>query len=326
MNEKKEKMFRIGTMIGSILLSVIVTIVSALKFKSDGNIGEGNISLDSLQIGISLLLGCCTFMIIELISLVFYSISYTIQKRQDDEFMENITEYSKMLYDINRDFYIVSKDSHGPHDLFVTYAKKEIEKLNSILSKAANQKEFSISSDYIVNATGVFDAFSQVTGKKVLKMTFPIWKEDNAIFTSQADIHFFEVLKLKMDSKEVDGVEVILIYDDKKLLDRSDVKKLLNFFSAEEGYTCKVALLNDFKTVCESNGVSSQFVDFGIYGPKMLYITEQYLPIHKRTYYKDETRVRHYTRLFDEVWNSDVITKSNPSNNTTHVGLAEIIR
>ena len=151
--------------------------------------------------------------------------------------MENITEYSKMLYDINRDFYIVSKDSHGPHDLFVTYAKKEIEKLNSILSKAANQKEFSISSDYIVNANGVFDAFSQVTGKKVLKMTFPIWKEDNAIFTSQADIHFFEVLKLKMDSKEVDGVEVILIYDDKKLLDRSDVKKLLNFFSAEEGYT-----------------------------------------------------------------------------------------
>lgn len=240
--------------------------------------------------------------------------------------MKDITEYSKMLYDINRDFYIVSKDSHGPHDLFVTYAKKEIEKLNSILSKAANQKEFSISSDYIVNANGVFDAFSQVTGKKVLKMTFPIWKEDNAIFTSQADIHFFEVLKLKMDSKEVDGVEVILIYDDKKLLDRSDVKKLLNFFSAEEGYTCKVALLNDFKAVCESNGVSSQFVDFGIYGSKMLYITEQYLPIHKGTYYKDETRVRHYTRLFDEVWNSDVITKANPSNNTTHVELAEIIR
>ena len=283
MNEKKEKMFRIGTMIGSILLSVIVTIVSALKFKSDGNIGEGNISLDSLQIGISLLLGCCTFMIIELISLVFYSISYTIQKRQDDEFMENITEYSKMLYDINRDFYIVSKDSHGPHDLFVTYAKKEIEKLNSILSKAANQKEFSISSDYIVNANGVFDAFSQVTGKKVLKMTFPIWKEDNAIFTSQADIHFFEVLKLKMDSKEVDGVEVILIYDDKKLLDRSDVKKLLNFFSAEEGYTCKVALLNDFKAVCESNGVSSQFVDFGIYGPKMFTLLNnisQYIKEH----------------------------------------------
>lgn len=54
---------------------------------------------------------------------------------------------------------------------------------------------------------------------KVDLMTFPIWKEDNAIFTSQADIHFFEVLKLKMDSKEVDGVEVILIYDDKKLLD-----------------------------------------------------------------------------------------------------------
>lgn len=326
MNEKKEKLLRIGIMIGSVLLSVIVTIVSALTFKSDGNVGEASISLDSLQIGIALLLGCCTFMITELISLVFYSISYSIQKRQDDEFMENITEYSKMLYDINRDFYIVSKDSHGPHDLFVTYAKKEIEKINTTLSKTANQKEFSISSDYIVNANGVFDAFSQVAGKKVLKMTFPVWKEDGAIFTSQADIHFFEVLKQKMEKEEIDDVEVIFIYDDKKILERSDVKKLLDFFSAEEGYTCKVAFMNDFRKVCESNGVTSQFVDFGIYGPKMLYIAEQYTPIHKGTYYKDETKVRHYTRLFDEVWNSDAITKANPSKNTAHVDLADVIK
>lgn len=56
------------------------------------------------------------------------------------------------------------------------------------------------------------------------------------------------------------------------------------------------------------------------------FVSYCYLPIHKGTYYKDETRVRHYTRLFDEVWNSDVITKANPSNNTTHVELAEIIR
>ena len=77
--------------------------------------------------------------------------------------------------------------------------------------------------------------------------------------------------------------------------------------------------------VCDTNGISSQFLDFGIYGPKMLFITEQYIPTHKGTYYKDETKVKHYHRLFDEVWNSDAITRPNPSNCTSKIDLSDLI-
>lgn len=324
-NEKREKITRISIMIGTILLSVLVTIISAIKLTGENaSVVEPPISLDAINLGISLLLGCSTFIIIELISLVFYSISYTKQQLVDEKFMDNITEYSHLLHDINRFYYSIYKERHGDNDLFVTYAKKEIEKLHSVLSKAANQKEFSISSDYIINAGGVFDAFSQTT-EHVLKMTFPITVSDGALFTSQADIHFFEVLKAKVDGKELDGVKVIVILENQDLLQRDDVKKLLDFFKTTSNYSCKIAIQNDFMAVCDTNGISSQFIDFGIYGPKMLYIAEQYVPTHKGTYYKDETKVKHYHRLFDEVWDSDAITRPNPSTCTNKVELSSLI-
>ncbi len=324
-DEKHEKKIRIFIMIGTILLSVLATIISALNLTgANASTTETSISLDAINLGISLLLGCSTFIIIELISLVFYSISYTKQQHEDEKFMDNITEYSHLLHDINRFYYSINKESHGDNDLFVTYAKKEIEKLHSVLSKAANQKEFSISSDYIINAGGVFDAFSQ-TSVHILKMTFPIMVADGAIFTSQADIHFFEVLKEKVDRKELDGVKVIMVLETQELLQRDDVKKLLDFFKTTPKYNCKIAIQSDFMAICDTNGVSSQFIDFGIYGPKMLYITEQYVPIHKGTYYKDETKVKHYHRLFDEVWDSDAITQPNPSDGKTKVELSSLI-
>ncbi len=323
--EINEKYERIWIMVGSILLSVVVTIVSAWKLSVDDmNVAEQvTLSLDSLNMGISLILGCSTFIIVELISLVFYSISYTHQKIEDEKFMDNITEYSQKLHEINRFYYQISKDSHGEQDLFVTYARKEIEKLYVVLGCAANQKVFSISTDYIVNAGGVFEAFSQ-TDKKILKMTFPVYSTDSAIFTSPADMHFFEVLKMKVDSKQLDVVKVIVILDAEELLKNKDVNKLLDFFKAASNYECKIAFKTDFETVCESNGINSQFIDFGIYGPKMLYVTEQYVP-HKGTYYKDETKIRQYHLLFDEVWTSDVITRPNPSSNSKSITLTELI-
>lgn len=325
MNQEKEKYERVWIMIGSILLSAVVTVVSAWKLGvEDVNVANKvTLSFDSLNIGISLILGCSTFIIVELISLVFYSISYTHQKIEDEKFMDNITEYSQKLHEINRFYYQISKESHGEQDLFVIYARKEIEKLYAVLETAANQKVFSISTDYIVNAGGVFEAFSQ-TNKKILKMTFPVYITDSAIFTNSADMHFFEVLKAKVDSKLVESVEVIVILEDEVLLEREYVVKLLDFFNAARNYECKIAYKADFETVCESNGINSQFIDFGIYGPKMLYVTEQYVP-PKGTYYKDETKIRQYHLLFDEVWTSDVITQPNPSSNCIEIALTELI-
>ena len=98
-----EKKVRIFTMIVTIMLSVIVTIISAIKLNSaNPSNANSTISLDTINVGIALLLGCCTFIITELMTLVYYSISYTKQQLEDEKFMDNISEYSHLLHDINR--------------------------------------------------------------------------------------------------------------------------------------------------------------------------------------------------------------------------------
>ena len=335
MQEKKKKGtlsqskgFRLFVLIASVLLSVIVTLISAFKFNSAStaqSVGQTiSLDFDAINIGISLLLGCCTFIIIELIMLVVNAIDFNDQQNEYDEFMENITEYSTMLHDINNFFYEVSKDSHGNNDLFVTYAKKEIEKLNITLRVAAKQKEFGISSDYILNASGVFDAFS-VSANKTLRMTFPIMDADNAIFISPADSHFFEVLQKQVSDGNLNQVQVIVICETSATIEKDFVKKLLDFFAAEEKYVCKLCMAETLISVCETNGVQSQHLDFGIYGDRMLFVAEQYTPIHKGTYYKDENKIRLYTRLFDEIWKSDILAKPNSSHCKELVKISDLV-
>ena len=57
----------------------------------------------------------------------------------------------------------------------------------------------------------------------------------------------------------------------------------------------------------------------------MMYITEQYVPVHKGTYYKDEAKIKQYHRLFDEVWESDTITHPNSSQCNTPVELSSLL-
>jgi len=323
------KGFRVFVLVASFLLSVIVTLISAYRLSSGTlvEIAEQQVTLnlDAITIGISLLLGCSTFIIIELIALVVNAVDFHDQKNEHDKFMENINEYSTMLQEINNYYYEVSRDSHGENDLFVEYAKKEIEKLNNMLRVAARQKEFGISSDYILNASGVFDAFS-VSTDKTLKMIFPIYDVDNAIFTSPADSHFFDVLQREVAKGTLNFVQVIVVSESENTLSKDCVKKLLDFFNAEPKYECRICLLDTFRTVCDTNGVPSQFVDFGIYSDKMLFVTEQYVPIHKGTYYKDVNRIRLYSKLFDEIWGSDILARSNPSQNGQRLKVADLIR
>jgi len=320
----QSKTFRLCVLVMSILLSVIVTLTFISVVKVHTPEQQVALNFNAINVGLALLLGFSTFMVIELIVLVINAVDFSAQRRDYDLFMENINEYSTMLHEINNYYYEISRDSHGSNDLFVTYAKKEIEKLNNTLRVAANQKEFSISSDYILNAAGIFDAFL-VSTEKTLRMTFPILGTNEAVFLSSADSHFFEVLQKEVIDGALNLVQVIVIVKNENTFQKEEVKKLLDFFAAESKYECKLCKLDTFKSVCDTNGVQSQFVDFGIYGNKMLFVTEQYTPIHKGTYYKDSNRLRLYIKLFDEIWNSDVLVRQNTSINNTPIKIAELM-
>lgn len=121
-------------------------------------------------------------------------------------------------------------------------------------------------------------------------------------------------------------VQVIVIFEKQTTIKKECVSKLLDFFASEKKYECKLCMLDTFRSVCETNGVPSQYVDFGIYGDSMLFVSEQYVPTHKGTYYKDENRIRLYMCLFDEIWNSDFLAVPNISQCKSVVSVSDLLR
>ena len=114
-------------------------------------------------------------------------------------------------------------------------------------------------------------------------------------------------------SKKVNCILVLLIFKDFTLLHDKKLKMLLQFYASVQGYECRYILKEDFCNACEHNMIQTTYLDFGIYGPQMLFRVEEYDP-YCGIYSKSETEVKRYSALFNEVWNFESITHKNPEN------------
>jgi len=71
--------------------------------------------------------------------------------------------------------------------------------------------------------------------------------------------------------------------------------------------------------------ISSSQLDFGIYGPRMLFKVETYDP-YTGSYTKNEAEVQRYRKLFDEMWNFASITHDLPDANSSETGTLNLIQ
>lgn len=181
-----------------------------------------------------------------------------------------------------------------------------------MLKDASEYKKIEISSDYIINVAGVFEALNITRDKKV-RLTFPIKEVSKNVISTAEDRKFFETIYNKIKNGEVSDLLILMILDNENLLNDPQIDLLLKFYYVNAHYDCKYILAQDFIEACEHNRVSTASLDFGIYGPNMLFIEESLFP-YKGVYYKDSAIVERYTKLFDEVWNFEAITHNNPKN------------
>lgn len=295
---------KIIVLIISVLLSVITGVISA-------NFGFG--IFESVAIAFLVFLSC------ELISISWYVSGVYFRQQKENKFWDNINPYSIKLQEINNQYYNVLLDSHGDNDLFVITCSKAIDNLFFLTKGASVEKRVEILSDYIINVKGVFEALN-VTHDKTIKLTFPINEINSNIIPSAEDKKFFETIYKKIECKEVSHLEVLIILGDEGLLDNDQLKKLFDFYASNKNYSCKYILADDFIEACNNNKISTNSLDFGIYGPKMLFVVEELSP-YKGVYYKDELKVSRYTNLFDEVWDFESITNDNPSMIKNPVGM-----
>lgn len=239
-----------------------------------------------------------------------------IKGKKERKHWDKVNEYSERLEEIDKFCTEMLGDSHGDKDLFVATCSKSIDNLYYLMRQAALEKRIEITSDYIVNSLGVFDALS-VTQNKHIELTFPLDEITPRLIETAEDRKFFETAYKMVTAKKVNSIRVLLILKDFSLLTDERLKHLLQFYATVPGYECRYISKTDFCNACEHNMIQTTYLDFGIYGPQMLFRVEQYDP-YCGIYSKSETEVKRYAALFNEVWNFESLTHNNPEKSTGH--------
>ncbi|MCD8013657.1 MAG: hypothetical protein LUG99_10855 [Lachnospiraceae bacterium] len=277
----------------SLLISVCTAVISIL------------VEFDAFQtVATALLSFLCSEYVVNSLMLK----SRYFKARNEYQFMESMNQWSDKFYEMNEYSRTILEDRHGDKDLFVATCSRSIDSLYYLLKRAAVEKKIEITTDFLINTTGVFDALN-VASQRTIELTFPIDEIKDRILQTAEDEKFFETAyKMVMDN-QVHKVRVLLILGDTGLIRNEKLLALCRFYQSNKAYECKYILKSDFIEACNNNMIQSGTLDFGIYGPKMLFRVEQYEP-YKGVYSKDEDQVRRYLSLYNEVWNFESVTHS----------------
>lgn len=279
----------------SVLLSIVLGILSSIC------------GFDVFQsVSTTLLVFLCS----ELIILIWKIGKIKYYQQEENNFLKHVNPYSQKLESINKFYYNILKNKHGNNDLFVVTCSKAIDNLYILTKQADIENKIRISSDYLINVRGVFDALN-ATDDKTVKLTFPISKIESSIISGSEDRKFFETIYKKIANKEVNKLQILIILDEEELINNEQIQALFKFYASNKNYYCKYILKNDFLSACENNMIPKTSLDFGIYGSKMLFVVENQIP-YEGVYYKDELIIATYDKMFDEIWNFESITNDNP--------------
>lgn len=235
-------------------------------------------------------------------------------------------ETHEVFASMEKDFLDVQAAKHGPKDLFVSHLKTEIEGLRAKLADAARRNEMRIRSDYIINVEGVFDSLG-VSNDKSVRVTYPVDSGEPWV-GGASDQRFFEVLIDQVKNGKVSTLDVLFLVDDLTEPETNTVYGVCGWLNKQTRISSKIGKQSEFEKVCSLNSLDPNFIDFGIYGPEMLFRTTSAGADHEGIYSKDPQLVDRYASVFKEFWNSSTLCMKPDASLalSTNKSLSEICR
>ena len=227
--------------------------------------------------------------------------SWTIRSKVDQE-----------LAAIRRAFFEVEKESYGVHDVFVDYFKHEISDLTRAISYAADNHELRVRAYHFQSVENVMSAFH---GDSRPEYRF-VWVIDRGdrLFDDFAWKHYFSLMTQMVRAGQIHQVETLLVLEDLGLLHEPRVDALVSFYSANEQLACAILSKRDFGHFQDDCHMPKTHIDFGIYGSRLVFLTESYDPPTAGVFIKDSRLIDKYTDFFRTVWNSPIAQKDLQGN------------
>ncbi|MBN4062513.1 hypothetical protein JYU20_04870 [Bacteroidales bacterium AH-315-I05] len=308
---KNENVKQIAIVVISLLLSVIVGLIPQWA------------GVSSFTIADQFTLGILTFGTLLMIDLVWMTYVYTKLKKGDVQHWELRNDTETDIANIRANFHQIHHEAYGKKDLFVSHFKHEIKTLLKKIKEVAEKKELFVSANHFLTVENVVHAF-EGDSEKIWRYTWPIDTGDEQMFDILHWKQYFEVTIKMLNEGKINKIQCILILKQQNIIDLPRIKKLLDFFKMTNSMECRITTYDKFQNICDSDGFSINSQEFGLYSSQLLYINEQYEPIIKGTFTKDESTIELYRKLFNTMWSLDAVTQENPSTNATKISFKEL--
>lgn len=268
------------------------------------------------------LMSLTSFIALTMLDIVWIEGNNLAQQRSDYKKWTIMNDADKELNNIRTFFGQVVQGAYNKKDLFVNQYMGKLQRLAGEIKHTAEKNELRVEANHLLSVDDVLAVF-EGDRERIWRYTWPI-SSNERVLGHPAWRRYFEETANMLHQRQLNGIHILVIVPDLSTLSLPRVTKLLDFFHAFKGMECRIVLHDQFVIICGDNDIPRTWLDFGIYAKRLLFITDTD-GSGNGLWTKDDQIIQKYVGVFDVVWQTKGISKTNPSVCNTLVTLAELM-
>lgn len=190
-------------------------------------------------------------------------------------------------------------------ELFKTYCNQELKRFVARVARAAQQGELIVNEHHFSTVDDVLEAFAGGTSR-VFRAVWRI-EEGERLFDMAWQHYMKELIALaQLPSKRKKiTVELLLVVDKPETLDRLAVQIVVGYLRSAKSKGINYQIITDgtYEELVRDGRLNPQYVDFGVYGEKLLYRTETYEP-KQGIFSEDQSTIETYRQTHEAAMGS----------------------
>ena len=268
--------------------------------------------------------------VVGMIFQIAYSIhSFHVDKLETKRVLEVIDAGDCLLLELQSKLReIASRPLSGkPNQVFIDYCHRSLKQALNVAKDAAQRGELKVRDHHFDTVDTVMGAF-QGCQDRTFRCVWLI--EDGNLFDDSWRKYMKCLVELSRRRSKTRQVQVRILFvvdddlNDRALLKRRSVARVLGFVSGERNFECRLISRRDYRSQLHDAGLSNQCLDFGVYGDHLLFRTTNYEPTNEGVFSIDSTMIQQYRRVHDLAM-AATQSRALPSNLPESVSLEEFV-
>ena len=252
---------------------------------------------------------------------IFWTVSAIEDREREEENLWLIQHpFENTLHNIREHYRSIAQRFYGDHDLFKDHFERSFEEIEEIIKGAAIHNELKVVDYHFHNTDLVLAAF-RGDATQILRYVWVI--ETGEDLFEEKWKHYCTQIEDAVRDGEIKEVRALLVLKPGLRADHPIVKKLAGYYEFSRGFSYKLIDEERYLNQKTDSRLSSEYIDFGIYGQRYIYLTISYDKVIAGKWSKARDIIDRYTQFFDVVWNSSSAS-TLPKNSASRATLADL--